>query len=83
MKKNVYQVAHNNEHAILQLLNQLYQSCNDKILPIDKFFDLSKVFNTIDHEIFTRKPVLVKSSYFDDTHDLFVYMFIKEMFRNN
>ena len=44
-----FQTSHNTEHAILLLVNQLYQSFDESK------FTQSKVFDTVDHKILTKK----------------------------
>ena len=48
-KQFVFQTSHNTEHAILLLINQLYQSFDERN------FTLVKAFDTVDHKILTKK----------------------------
>ena len=45
-----FQSSHSTEHAILLLLNQLYQSFDDIKFNIGIFIDLSKAFDTMDQK---------------------------------
>ena len=48
-KQFVFQTSHNTKHAILLLINQLYQSFDERN------FTLVKAFDTVDHKILTKK----------------------------
>ena len=47
-----FQTSHSTEHAILLLVNELYQSFDESKFT---FIDLSKAFDTVDHKILTKK----------------------------
>ena len=47
-----FQISHSTEHAILLLVNELYQSFDESKFT---FIDLSKAFDTVDHKILTKK----------------------------
>ena len=50
-----FQTSHSTEHAILLLVNQLYQSFDENKFTLGIFTDLSKAFDTVDHKILTKK----------------------------
>ena len=50
-----FQTSHSTEHAILLLVNQLYQSFDESKFTLGIFIDLSKAFGTVDHKILTKK----------------------------
>ena len=50
-----FQTSHSTEHAILLLVNQLYQSFDESKLTLGIFIYLSKAFDTVDHKILTKK----------------------------
>ena len=50
-----FQTSHSTEHAILLLVNQLYQPFDESMLTLGIFIDLSQVFETVDHKILTKK----------------------------
>ena len=54
-KQFVFQTSHSTEHAILLLVNQLYQSFDESKFTLGIFIDLSKAFDTVDHKILTKK----------------------------
>ena len=50
-----FQKEHSTEHAILQLTNQILESFNLDKYTIGVFIDLSKAFDTVDHNILLKK----------------------------
>ena len=50
-----FQTSHSTEHAILLLVNQLYQSFDESKFTLGIFIDLSKAFGTLDHKVLTKK----------------------------
>ena len=50
-----FQKEHSTEHAILQLTNQILQSFSQDKFTIGFFIDLSKAFDTVDHNILLKK----------------------------
>ena len=50
-----FQTSHSTEHAILLLVNQLYQSFDENKFTLGISIDLSKAFDTVDHKILTKK----------------------------
>ena len=50
-----FQTSHSTEHAILILVNQLYQWFNERKFTLGSFIDLSKEFDTVDYKILTKK----------------------------
>ena len=51
----VFQTSHSTEHAILLLVNQLYQSFDENKFTFGIFIDLKKAFDTVDHKFLTKK----------------------------
>ena len=51
----VFQTSHNTEHAILLLVNQLYQLFDESKFMLGVLIDLSKAFDTVDQKILTKK----------------------------
>ena len=49
-----FQTSHSTQHAILLLINQLYQSFDESKFTLGIFIDLSKAFDTVDHKIITK-----------------------------
>ena len=43
------------EHAILELINQITKSFDEKKYALGVFIDLSKAFDTVNHEILIQK----------------------------
>ena len=50
-----FQTSHSTEHAILLLVNQLYQSFDESKFTLGIFINLSKAFDKVDHKILTKK----------------------------
>lgn len=50
-----FQKIHSTEHAIIQLVDQINNSFEKNHFTLRVFIDLSKAFDTIDHEILTSK----------------------------
>ena len=50
-----FQKEQSTEHAILQLTNQILQSFDQDKFTIGVFIDLSKAFDTVDHNILLKK----------------------------
>ena len=46
---------HSTEHALLELVDQISNTFNDKNYLLGIFIDLSKAFDTVDHKIFIQK----------------------------
>ena len=46
-----FQKEHSNEHAILQLVDQISNSFEKNLFTLGVFIDLSKTFDTVDHDI--------------------------------
>ena len=42
---------HNNDHAIVQLLDRIYENFEENKCALRVFIDLSKAFDTVDHKI--------------------------------
>ena len=54
-KQFVFQKGHSPEHAILQLVEQINQSFEKNEFTLGVFVDLSKAFDTVDHQILLKK----------------------------
>ena len=50
-----FQTGHSTEHAIAQLVDQIYEAFEKNVYTLGLFIDLSKAFNTVDHSILLRK----------------------------
>ena len=52
-----FQTSHSTDHAILLLVNQLYQSRDESKFTLGIFIDLSKALGTVDHKNKKKKMV--------------------------
>ena len=50
-----FQKDHSTDHALLQLVDQIYESFERNEYTIGVFIDLSKAFDTVDHNILLKK----------------------------
>ena len=50
-----FRAGHSIEHALLELVDQISNTFNDKNYLLGIFIDLSKAFDTVDHKIFIQK----------------------------
>ena len=50
-----FQTFRSTEHAILLIVNQLYQSFDESKFTLGIFIDLSKALDTVDHKLVTKK----------------------------
>ena len=51
-----FRKGHSTEHAIVQLVDQIYESFENDKSTVGIFIDLSKAFDTADHAILLKKP---------------------------
>ena len=54
-KRFGFQAGHSTNHAIVQLLGQIYDNFEDNKYTLGVFIDLSKTFDTVDHKILLSK----------------------------
>ena len=50
-KQTWFRAGHSNEHTLLDLVNQICNTFNEKLYLLGIFVDLSKAFNTVEHKI--------------------------------
>ena len=55
---------HSTDHAILQLVDQIHNNFEQNNFTLEVFIDLSKVFDTADHNILLKKYYLKKKMEF-------------------
>ena len=54
-KQFSFQTGHSTDHAIIQLVEQIYENFEENKYTLGVFIDLAKAFDTIDHKILLRK----------------------------
>ena len=54
-KQFSFQKSHSTDHALLQLVDQIYESFERNEYTVAVFIDLSKAFHTVDHDILLKK----------------------------
>ena len=50
-----FQTGHSTDHAIIQLVEQIYENFEENKYTLGVFIDLAKAFDTVDHKILLRK----------------------------
>ena len=50
-----FQAGHSTEHAIVQIVDQIYKAFEENEYTLGVFIDLSKAFDTVDHSLLLRK----------------------------
>ena len=50
-----FRKGHSTEHALTELVNRIYDSFNENKYTLGVFIDLSKAFDTINHNILLKK----------------------------
>ena len=50
-----FQTGHSTDHAIIQLVEQIYENFEENKYTLGVFVDLAKAFDTVDHKILLRK----------------------------
>ena len=50
-----FQASNSTKHAVIHLISQILDAFNENKYTLDIFVDLSKAFDTIDHNILLRK----------------------------
>ena len=56
-KQFSYQTGHSTDHAIIQLVELIYENVEENKYTLSVFIDLAKAFDTVDHKILLRKMV--------------------------
>ena len=64
-----FRTGHSTDHAIVQLVDQIFESFENNEFTLGVFIDLSKAFDTVDHSILLRKLKLYGIT--DINHDWF------------
>ena len=53
-----FQEGHSTEHAIMQLIDNINNSCEKNHFILGVFIDLSKAFDTVDHILITKLLII-------------------------
>ena len=66
-KKFVFQKVHSTYHAIVHVVDQIYESFESDKYTLGIFINLSETFDTVDNSILLKKPRNVRCQYYDLT----------------